>query len=259
MTYWLAQLHQLDQLDAYQLLSQISETPLANVVDTNFSCVTKIDKRLLPSSPVFGGISTTSASGPPPLAPSRTELGDEAGSPEPSSPDHCHDASGRHESPRWETQVSIRPRSRRRVRASAHHGVAQWSCSLPRRSKWIKPLSPLKMPSTFGSCSKLHKRPSPRDLLCRRQPPSPGGPRKRATDADPPHPQLAASATVVNGALISRFTGSVTPLRRSRRHDRGCRAAVRTSSPHPPPRTRAAGESSRRCQGGRTRNPPNDQ
>ena len=56
MTYWLAQLHQLDQLDAYQLLSQISETPLANVVDTNFSCVTKIDKRLLPSSPVFGGI-----------------------------------------------------------------------------------------------------------------------------------------------------------------------------------------------------------
>ena len=56
MTNWLAQLHQLDPLDAYQLLSQISETPLANVVDTNFSCVTKVDKRLLPSSPVFDGI-----------------------------------------------------------------------------------------------------------------------------------------------------------------------------------------------------------
>jgi acetamidase/formamidase len=56
MTNWLAQLHQLDPLDAYQLLSQISETPLANVVDTNFSCVTKVDKRMLPSSPVFDGI-----------------------------------------------------------------------------------------------------------------------------------------------------------------------------------------------------------
>ena len=29
MTNWLAQLHLLDPLDAYQLLSQISETPLA--------------------------------------------------------------------------------------------------------------------------------------------------------------------------------------------------------------------------------------
>ena len=60
MINWLAQLHRLD-LDAYQLLSQISETPLANVVDTNFSCVTKIDKRLLPATPAFGGITPTSA------------------------------------------------------------------------------------------------------------------------------------------------------------------------------------------------------
>jgi acetamidase/formamidase len=56
MINWLAQLHRLDQLDAYQLLSQISETPLANVVDTNFSVATKIDKALLPAAPAFGGI-----------------------------------------------------------------------------------------------------------------------------------------------------------------------------------------------------------
>ena len=58
MINWLARLHRLDPLDAYQLLSQISETPLANVVDTNFSCVTKIDKRLLPAAPAFGDIHT---------------------------------------------------------------------------------------------------------------------------------------------------------------------------------------------------------
>ena len=56
MINWLGQLHRLHPLDAYQLLSQISETPLANVVDTNFSCVTKIDKRLLPRAAVFGDI-----------------------------------------------------------------------------------------------------------------------------------------------------------------------------------------------------------
>ncbi len=56
MVGWLSRLHGLDLLDAYQLLSQISEVPLANVVDTNFSCLTKVDKRLLPSAPVFDGI-----------------------------------------------------------------------------------------------------------------------------------------------------------------------------------------------------------
>jgi acetamidase/formamidase len=56
MIEWLGELYGLDQLDAYQLLSQISEVPIANVVDTNYSAVTKIDKRLLPRVSAFGGI-----------------------------------------------------------------------------------------------------------------------------------------------------------------------------------------------------------
>jgi len=53
---WLAELHGLDTLDAYQLLSQISEVPLANVVDVNYSVVTKLPKRLLPRAEVYGGV-----------------------------------------------------------------------------------------------------------------------------------------------------------------------------------------------------------
>jgi acetamidase/formamidase len=56
MVGWLGELYGLDRLDAYQLLSQISQVPIANVVDTNYSAVTKVDKRLLPVSPAYGGI-----------------------------------------------------------------------------------------------------------------------------------------------------------------------------------------------------------
>jgi acetamidase/formamidase len=56
MVGWLGQLYGLDKLDGYQLLSQISEVPLANVVDANYSVVTKVPKRLLPSAEVYGGI-----------------------------------------------------------------------------------------------------------------------------------------------------------------------------------------------------------
>jgi hypothetical protein len=49
-------LYGLDRLDAYQLLTQISQVPIANVVDANYSAVTKIDKRLLPVAPAYGGI-----------------------------------------------------------------------------------------------------------------------------------------------------------------------------------------------------------
>jgi acetamidase/formamidase len=56
MVGWLGDLYGLDKLDAYQLLSQISEVPLANVVDANYSVVTKVPKRLLPSTEVYGGI-----------------------------------------------------------------------------------------------------------------------------------------------------------------------------------------------------------
>jgi acetamidase/formamidase len=56
MIGWMGELYGLDHLDAYQLLSQISEVPIANVVDTNYSAVTKIDKRLLPKVQAYGGI-----------------------------------------------------------------------------------------------------------------------------------------------------------------------------------------------------------
>src|SRR5882757_688400 len=56
MIGWLGELYGLDRLDAYQLLTQISQVPIANVVDTNYSAVTKIDKRLLPRVQAYGGM-----------------------------------------------------------------------------------------------------------------------------------------------------------------------------------------------------------
>jgi acetamidase/formamidase len=43
----------MHQLDAYQLLSQVVESPLANVVDTNYSSLAKVRKAYLPSAPVY--------------------------------------------------------------------------------------------------------------------------------------------------------------------------------------------------------------
>lgn len=59
MVRWLGELHGLDRMDAYQLLTQISEAPIANVVDANYSSVTKVDKRLLPASDAYGGLHRT--------------------------------------------------------------------------------------------------------------------------------------------------------------------------------------------------------
>jgi acetamidase/formamidase len=56
MIDWLGELYGLDRFDAYQLLTQIAQVPIANVVDPNYSAVTKIDKRLLPSARAYGGI-----------------------------------------------------------------------------------------------------------------------------------------------------------------------------------------------------------
>lgn len=56
MIGWLGELYGLDPLDAYQLLTQISLAPLANVVDANYSAVTKISKRLLPTGEAYGGM-----------------------------------------------------------------------------------------------------------------------------------------------------------------------------------------------------------
>ena len=53
MVRWLGELHGLDPLDAYQLLTQISRSPLANVCDTNYSATTKIDKALLPAANAY--------------------------------------------------------------------------------------------------------------------------------------------------------------------------------------------------------------
>jgi acetamidase/formamidase len=53
---WLAELYGLHTIDAYQLLSQISETPIANVVDANYSVVAKARKALLPTADAFGGL-----------------------------------------------------------------------------------------------------------------------------------------------------------------------------------------------------------
>ena len=51
-----AELGGLDKLDAYQLLTQVSECPLANVVDVNYSSVTKVRKSLLPAADAYGGM-----------------------------------------------------------------------------------------------------------------------------------------------------------------------------------------------------------
>jgi acetamidase/formamidase len=56
MVAWLSELYGLDKMDAYQLLSQVSEVPLANVVDVNYSVVTKAPKSLLPAADAFRGL-----------------------------------------------------------------------------------------------------------------------------------------------------------------------------------------------------------
>jgi acetamidase/formamidase len=56
MVLWLSELLGLDKLDSYQLLTQISQAPIANVVDTNYSAVTKVAKSLLPQTQVYGGM-----------------------------------------------------------------------------------------------------------------------------------------------------------------------------------------------------------
>ena len=46
---WLAQATGLSLLDAYQLVSQAARTPIANVVDVNYTVVAKLPKRYLPA------------------------------------------------------------------------------------------------------------------------------------------------------------------------------------------------------------------
>jgi acetamidase/formamidase len=53
---WFTELYGLHAMDAYQLLTQISEAPIANVVDANYSVVVKAAKALLPRADAFGGL-----------------------------------------------------------------------------------------------------------------------------------------------------------------------------------------------------------
>jgi len=55
MVRWLSELYGLGPMDAYQVCSQLCQSPLANVVDVNYSAVTKIRKSLLPQSDPYAG------------------------------------------------------------------------------------------------------------------------------------------------------------------------------------------------------------
>ena len=52
---WTAELLDLSELDAYQLVSQAALTPVANVVDTNYTVVAKLPKYLLGGAAAMGG------------------------------------------------------------------------------------------------------------------------------------------------------------------------------------------------------------
>ena len=54
MVRWFQELYGLHQLDAYQLLSQITKAPIANVVDANFSVAVQAEKALVPAAQAFG-------------------------------------------------------------------------------------------------------------------------------------------------------------------------------------------------------------
>ena len=58
LVQWLESEFGLTPLDGYQLLTQASETPVANVVDPNYTFVSKIRKEYLPERTVYGGIHT---------------------------------------------------------------------------------------------------------------------------------------------------------------------------------------------------------
>ena len=56
LVHWVGQMCGLHPMDSYQLCSQITQAPIANVVDVNYSVVVKAAKNLLPATDAFGGI-----------------------------------------------------------------------------------------------------------------------------------------------------------------------------------------------------------
>jgi len=55
LIHWLIEDFGLERLDAYQLVTQASETPVANVVDPNYTIVSKLRKAYLPGGDAYRG------------------------------------------------------------------------------------------------------------------------------------------------------------------------------------------------------------
>jgi acetamidase/formamidase len=55
LVQWLGADYGLDPLDAYQLITQVVESPLANVCDPNYTSVAKLAKQYLPRAPAMDG------------------------------------------------------------------------------------------------------------------------------------------------------------------------------------------------------------
>ena len=53
---WMGEEFGLEALDAYQLLTQVSESPVANVVDPNYTFLTKAAKDYLPRVDAYDGV-----------------------------------------------------------------------------------------------------------------------------------------------------------------------------------------------------------
>ncbi|MFE7661694.1 acetamidase/formamidase family protein [Streptomyces celluloflavus] len=53
---WLARDYGVSELDAYQVVTQAVESPLANVCDSNYTCVAKLRKEWLPPGRTHGGL-----------------------------------------------------------------------------------------------------------------------------------------------------------------------------------------------------------
>lgn len=56
LVHWLGEDYGLEQMDAYQLVTQAVLAPLANVCDTNYTSVAKFPKRFLPPGQAMGGV-----------------------------------------------------------------------------------------------------------------------------------------------------------------------------------------------------------
>lgn len=53
MVGWASELTGLDPMDAYQLVAQVSESPVANVCDSNYTFLTKVDKQYLSGREIY--------------------------------------------------------------------------------------------------------------------------------------------------------------------------------------------------------------